>query len=153
MSEDQKTAKELELEKVQAEADKTNKERTGVGTRVRVGQTRGKNPMVINWEAFDESLPETLPKTIKDFMEITKVQDEPTLVNYLIGGLNDANYTAASDPLAEFVNLAWPQEAQTQFRLVVRNYSRGASVSLEDAVTLIKPGFEKQFAPSAAPAA
>jgi len=148
MSEEQKTAKELELEKVQAEADKTNKERTGVGTRVRVGQTRGKNPMVISWEAFDESQPETLPKSIKDFMEITKVQDEPTLVSYLIGGLNDANYTAASDPLAEYVNLAWPQEAQTQFRLVVRNYSRGASVSLEDAVALIKPGFEKQFAPA-----
>jgi hypothetical protein len=145
MSDEQKTAKELELEKVQAEADKTNKERTGVGTRVRVGQTRGKNPMVISWEAFDESLPETLPKTIKDFMEITKVQDEPTLVSYLIGGLNDANYTAASDPLAEYVNLAWPQEAQTQFRLVVRNYSRGAGCSLEDAVALIKPGFEKQF--------
>lgn len=148
MSEEQKTAKELELEKVQAEADAYNKTLSGVGTRRRVGQTRGKNPMVISWDAFDESLPETLPKTIKEFMEVSKVGDEPTLVSYLIGGLNDANYTAASDPLAEYVNLAWPQEAQTQFRLVVRNYSRGANVSLEEAVSLIKPGFEKQFAPS-----
>jgi hypothetical protein len=73
-------------------------------------------------------------------------------VSFLIGGLNDANYTAASDPLAEYVELTWPPEAQTQFRLVVRNYSRGASVSLEDAVKLIKPGFEKQFSqPSAEP--
>jgi hypothetical protein len=66
----------------------------------------------------------------------------------LIGGYNDANYTAASDPLAEFVELTWKDDVQTQFRLVVRNYSRGANVSLEDAVALIKPGFVKQFGPA-----
>lgn len=149
MSDDQKTAKELELEAKQKEADTTNTARTGVGTRVRVGQTRGKNPMVISWDAFDESKPETLPTSIQQFMEVTSVKDEPSLVSFLIGGLNDANYTAASDPLAEYVDLAWPQEVQTQFRLVVRNYSRGASVPLEDAVALIKPGFVKQFTPTA----
>jgi hypothetical protein len=151
MSDEQKTAKEVELEAKQKEADTANAARTGVGTRVRVGQTRGKNPMVISWEAFDESKPETLPTTIANFMEVTSVKDEPSLVSFLIGGLNDANYTAASDPLAEYVDLTWPQDAQTQFRLVVRNYSRGAGVSLEDAVTLIKPGFIKQF--SATPSA
>lgn len=152
MSDEQKSAKEIELEAKQKDADTTNAGRTGVGTRVRVGQTRGKNPMVISWDAFDESKPETLPTSIQQFMEVTGVKDEPSLVSFLIGGLNDANYTAASDPLAEYVDLAWPQEVQTQFRLVVRNYSRGASVSLEDAVTLIKPGFVKQFSP-ATPAA
>ena len=151
MSDDQKTAKEIELEAKQKEADGVNATRTGVGTRTRVGQTRGKNPMVISWEAFDESKPETLPTSIQQFMDVTNVKDEPSMVSFLIGGLNDANYTAASDPLAEYVDLAWPQEVQTQFRLVVRNYSRGASVSLEDAVALIKPGFIKQF--SAAPTA
>lgn len=151
MSEDQKTAKEIELEAMQAKADAENATRSGVGTRLRVGQTRGKNPLVISWEAFDESKPETLPVSVQAFVDITKSK-ETDLVSYLIGGLNDANYTAASDPLAEYVNLAWPQDAQTQFRLVVRNYSRGANVSLEDAVVLIKPGFDKQFAP-AAPAA
>jgi hypothetical protein len=145
MSDEQKSAKELELEAKQKEADAINKDRTGVGTRVRVGQTRGKNPIVISWEAFDESQPATLPTTMKQFMEVTEVKDEPSLVSFLIGGLNDANYTAASDPLAEFVDLSWPQDAQTQFRLVVRNYSRGANVSLDDAVKLIKPGFVKQF--------
>lgn len=145
MSEDQRSAKELELEAKQKEADTENTARSGVGTRVRVGQTRGKNPMVISWEAFDESKPETLPTSIQQFMEVTSVKDEPSLVSFLIGGLNDANYTAASDPLAEYVDLSWPQEAQTQFRLVVRNYSRGANVSLESAVDLIKPGFVKQF--------
>lgn len=147
MSEDQKTAKEIELEAMQTKADAENAKRSGVGTRLRVGQTRGKNPLVISWEAFDESKPETLPTSVQGFVDITKSK-ETDLVSYLIGGLNDANYTAASDPLAEYVNLAWPQDAQTQFRLVVRNYSRGANVSLEDAVGLIKPGFDKQFTPS-----
>jgi hypothetical protein len=146
MSEDQRSAKEIELEAAQKSADEKNKATTGVGTRLRVGQTRGKNPMVITWPAFDESKPDTLPTSIQQFMDVTGVKDEPSLVSFLIGGLNDANYTAASDPLAEYVDLTWPQEAQTQFRLVVRNYSRGASVSLEDAVNLIKPGFIKQFA-------
>ena len=141
MSDDR--AKELETK--QAEAEKVNAERTGVGLRVRVGQTRGKNPVVISWEAFDESKPETLPTEAAQFMEITGVKDKATLLSYWIAGFNDAAYTAASDPLAEFVDAAWPSEAQTQFRLVVRNYSRGAGVSLEDAVALIKPGFAAQF--------
>lgn len=139
--------REAELDAKQKEADKTNAARTGVGTRVRIGQTRGKNPLVISWEAFDESKPDTLPKTIQQFMEVTGKSDEPTLVGFLIGGLNDANYTAASDPLAEFVDPTWPDDAQLQFRLVVRNYARGANVSIDDAVALIKPGFSKQFAP------
>ncbi len=146
MTQEIRSAKEIELEAAQAKADEVNKARTGVGMRQRVGQTRGKNPLVITWDAFDESKPDTLPTTIQQFMEVTGVKDEPSLVGFLIGGVNDANYTAASDPLAEFVDLTWPPEAQTQFRLVVRNYSRGAQVSLEDAVALIKPGFVKQFA-------
>jgi hypothetical protein len=146
MTEEARSSREVELEAKNKEAEATNKSRSGVGTRIRVGQTRGKNPVVINWEAFDESQPETLPSSIQQFMDITTVKDEPSLVNYLIAGYNDSQYTAASDPLAEFVDPTWPPESQAQFRLVVRNYSRGAVVSLEDAVELIKPGFEKQFA-------
>lgn len=138
--------RELELQRKQAEADAENAKRTGIGVRVRVGQTRGKNPVVITWEAFDESKPDTLPTGIQGFMDTTNVKDEPSLVSFLISGYNEAAYTAASDPLAEYVEATWPQDAQTQFRLVVRNYSRGANVSLEDAVALIKPGFSKQFA-------
>ncbi len=145
MSEDQKSAKDIEREAAEAKAKVTNDARTGVGTRIHVGFTRGKASMLVNWEAFDEALPDSLPKTIQSFMDTTSVKDEPTLVGYLISGYNEANYTAASDPLAEYVNPTWPVEAQAQFRLVTRNYSRGAGVSLEDAVLLIKPGFEKQF--------
>lgn len=144
MSEDR--AKELEAR--QAEADKINATRTGVGLRVRVGQTRGRNPVVVSWEAFDESKPETLPTDPSQFMEITGVKDTSVLLGYWIAGYNDAAYTAASDPLAEYVENSWPAEAQAQFRLVVRNYSRGTGVSLEDAVALIKPGFVKQFSPA-----
>jgi hypothetical protein len=136
-----------EREAAQAKADATNKDRTGIGTRVHVGRTRGKGSMVVSWEAFDEGKPETLPTSIANFMEVTTVKDEKELLSFLITGYNDNQYTAASDPLAEYVNPAWPPDAQTQFRLVVRNYSRGANVPLEDAVGLIKPGFEKQFAP------
>ena len=137
--------RKLELEAKEKEIETINKTRTGVGTRLQAGMTRGKGTMVITWEAFDNSIPETLPTTIQQFMDTTAVKDEPSLVNFLIVGYNDANYTAASDPLAEYVDPTWPADAQTQFRLVVRNYSRGAMVSLEDAVLLIKPGFAKQF--------
>lgn len=146
--------RELELERKTKESEAKNAARSGIGTRLRVGQTRGKNPVIIEWEAYDRSKPDTLPTTIQAFMDNTNVKDEPSLVSFLIDGFNDSNYEAASDPLAEFVDLTWPQDAQTQFRLVVRNYSRGASVSLEDAVQLIKPGFSKQFEkkPAEAPA-
>jgi len=136
---------DLEFERKQKEADATNATRSGVGTRLKVGKTRGKASIVIGWEAFDEAKPETLPKSIQQFMDITGVKDEPSLTDYLIAGYNDASYTEASDPLKEFVDPTWPSDAQTQFRLVVRNYSRGAMVSLEDAVNLVKPGFAKQF--------
>ena len=130
-----------------------NAKRTGVGTRMKVGRTRGKGSIVIKYEHFDESQPDTLPTTIQSFLEVVKLdpdKNEPDVVRYLIAGYNEELYTAASDPLAEFVEATWPQEVQTQFRLVVRNYSRGANVPLEDAVALIKPGFVKQFSTPAA---
>ena len=145
MSENEKTELDLQVEAAEAKAKATNASRTGVGTRVMVGKTRGKNPVVISYENFDSSQPDTLPKSIQSFMDITGVKGEPELVAFLIAGYNDDKYTAASDPLAEFVNDAWTPEVQQQFRLVVRNYSRGAGVSIEDAVSLIKPGFEKSF--------
>jgi hypothetical protein len=145
MSEEQKTAKEQEIEAAAKAAEEKNKAITGVGMRWRTGQTRGKNPMVISWLAFDDSKPETLPKSIEEFMNVTEKNDEKDLVQFLVTGINTENYISASDPLAEFVENVWPADAQTQFRLVVRNYSRGAGVSLDDAVALIKPGFIKQF--------
>jgi len=133
-----------ELATAQKEADAENKTRSGVGTRVFAGQTRGKSSLVIKYEQFDDSKPETLPKELQGFIDFTQAK-EPDLLKYLIAGYNASMYEAASDPLAEYVDYAWLPEVQTQFRLVVRNYSRGAGVSLDDAVELIKPGFVKQF--------
>mgnify|MGYP006338789657 FL=1 len=48
-------AREQLVKEMEVKAEETKKTRTGKGTRVRVGQTRGKNPKVIIWEAFDDS--------------------------------------------------------------------------------------------------
>ncbi len=137
------TPSALEVAKsgLEKDAKAENAKRTGKGTRIKVGATRGKNPQAISFENFDDSQPDTLPKTITEFHEIVKA-DEPTMVSYLIDGFNQAQYTAASDPIAEFVNPAWADDVQKQFRLVVRNYSNATGVSIEDAVALIKPGIE-----------
>lgn len=140
MSEEEKTAQEAAIEAAQSKADEQNKVRTGKGTRLRVGQTRGRSPQVITWEAFDRSLPDTLPVILSEFMEITKVSDEPLIVSYLLDGYNDAAYSIASDPTAEYVDASWSEEVQKQFRIVVRNYAQATGVSIEDAVALIKPG-------------
>jgi hypothetical protein len=137
--------KDVEREAAEKAAAEENKSRSGVGTRLQVGRTRGKASLVIKYEAFDESMPDTLPKAIQEFMDVTKTTDQDQLVKYLIEGFNALSYQAASDPLAEFVNYSWPTEAQGQFRIVVRQYSRGVGVTLEQAVSLIKPGFDKQY--------
>ena len=139
-------AEKPELVAARSKAAETNKTRKGKGTRIRVGQTRGKNPQVISWEAFDESLPETLPASTEDFLGLTGIKDDKTLVGLLIDGFNAQAYSNASDPIAEYVNPAWPEDVQKQFRLVVRNYAASMEVALEEAVALIKPGLEKKYA-------
>lgn len=143
MTEVAKTSLELKREELEAAAKTENDSRKGKGTRIKVGSTRGKNPQAISFEQFDLSQPETLPSTLAEFMEIAKVSDEPTILGFLLDGYNDAQYTAASDPVAEFVDASWPDDIQKQFRLVVRNYANATGVSIEDAVTLIKPGITK----------
>lgn len=136
------------LEQTQAAVDAENKTRSGKGTRLRVGQTRGKNPQVIKWEAFDASQPETLPVSVSEFMELAKPVlghevTEPEMVSFLVDGFNDSQYTAASDPIAEYVDASWPDDIQRNFRTVVRNYVSATKTSIEDAVALIKPGIVK----------
>lgn len=148
MSEEQEKAKEAILAAKQKEVDAENEKRKTPegkfpkGTLLRMGQTRGKNPQVITWEAFDETHPETLPKDVGEFMDLV-TKDESKLLSYLIEGFNDSQYREASDPIAEYVEASWPEEIQKGFRLAVRNYSVNAVVSIEDAVALIKPGIQK----------
>lgn len=152
MTEVAKTALEIAREKLETEATAQNTSRTGKGTRIKVGSTRGKNPQAVSFEQFDLAKPETLPVSVAEFMELTKTTDEPTLLSYVLDGFNDAMYSAASDPIAEFVNPEWEQDVQKQFRLVVRNYATATGVSIEDAVNLIKPGIEKASAAAKAAA-
>lgn len=130
------------VSEMQEKADAENAKREGKGTRLRVGQTRGKNPQVISWEAFDESKPDTLPVDFDEFTKLSGVSSEREILSLLVDGFNSMAYQNASDPIAEFVNPAWPDDIQKNFRLVVRNYAAGANVTIEDAVALIKPGIE-----------
>lgn len=133
-------------------ADAVNKTRTGVGLRVFVGQTRGKSPSVVTWEAFDKEKTDTLPKSIAEFMALTGTKDEPDMVDYLIEGFNKAAYSAASDEIGEFVNDEWSKELAGQFRIIVRQYFKalGGATSLEDIVNMVKPAIEKAHAAKSA---
>ena len=143
MTTEEKAAREAQkvaVEKAEAAAKQVNDTRTGKGTRISVGLTRGRNPQVISFEEFDESLPDTLPIDLSEFMDLSKVKEEKALVSLLIDGFNSLAYTTASDPIAEFVEPTWDEDVQKQFRLVVRNYASSTECSIEDAVALIKPG-------------
>lgn len=109
------------------------------------GKTRGKNPREITYEAFDLEKPETLPKTLKEFMETTKTTEESAMVGYVVDGFNLAQYSAASDEIGEFINDYWDDDTQGQFRLIVRNYAKAANKSIEEAANLMKPAIEAGF--------
>jgi len=160
MSDDQIAAKDKALEDKQKEVDAVNEKRMvggkdkegkdvkvyPKGTLLRMGQTRGKNPQIVTWEAFDESHPETLPSDLSQFMDLAEKfggKLEPNILAWVIDGFNSAQYTAASDPIAEFVEASWPEDIQKNFRMAVRNYATATNSSIEDAVTLIKPGIVK----------
>jgi hypothetical protein len=117
-----------------------NEGKVGKGLRSFLGMTRGRNPLEIQYENWDDSQPDTLPVTLSEFMDLRKVSDEKDIVRRLILGDNEILYTEASDPVAEFVELTWGEDVQKQFRIVVRNYATATGVSIEDAVALIKPG-------------
>lgn len=144
MSDEQKTAQETAKEVALKSAAEKNAALKGVGKRWKVGATRGKNPTVITFETFDESQPDTLPKSVAEFMEHTSQKPEDML-EYLIRGFNTVSYEAASDPLAEYVSNVWSPEVQLTFRTAVRNYSKGLGIELEDAVNIIRPGFAAKF--------
>jgi hypothetical protein len=143
-AENSKDAKAEALKARNADMEKREKElnagKTGKGLRSFLGMTRGRNPLEIQFENWDESQPDTLPLTLSEFMDLRKVTDEKDIVRRLILGDNEILYTEASDPVAEYVESTWSDDVKKQFRLVVRNYATATGVSIEDAVALIKPG-------------
>ncbi len=136
----EKEAMQAREKEIAAKELEANKDRTGKGLRVFFGMTRGRNPQMIQYENWNDSLPETLPATLSEFMDLRKITDEKEIVKRLVFGDNEILYKEASDPVAEFVDATWPEDVQKQFRIVVRNYSTATGVSIEDAVALIKPG-------------
>lgn len=142
-----KRKRDSELKAAQTQADNVNKTRTGVGLRMFTGLTRGKGSQVVTWEAFDESKPESLPTSVQQFMDVTGKKEQKDLLDYLVAGFNSSQYTAASDPIAEYVENTWSDEVQGQFRIVVRNYAKLPGQSIESAVELLKPGFVASFGP------
>ncbi len=132
------TQAELDAAK-DAKVKSLNEGRTGKGTRIDVGMTRGRNPIEIQFEAFDESQPDTLPTTLSEFMELTKVQDEKLIVAYLIDGYNASSRSAASDPVAEFYEAGWTPEFRTMFRNNVKSFAAQSNLSIEDTVAVLKP--------------
>ncbi len=149
-AEDTEKVKTEALKARNADMEKREKElnasRTGVGTRIFLGMTRGRNPQEIQYENWDESQPTTLLTTFAQVLDLHKTRGqegdvaEKEIVRRWTLGDNDILYQEASDPVAEFVEQTWPEDVQKGFRLVVRNYSINAKVSIEDAVALIKPG-------------
>lgn len=137
-------ARKERSEAMSAKEKELNKGRTGIGLRVFLGLTRGKNPREIQYEAFDTEQKETLPVNLQQFADVMKCS-EAELVRYAIEGVNEVNYTAASDPIAEHVDSSWDDDTVTRFRNVVRNYAAGAEVSIDEAVALMKPGFVKAY--------
>ena len=143
-AENSKDAKAEALKARNADMEKREKElnagKAGKGLREFLGMTRGRNPLEIQYQNWNESLPDTLPLTLSEFMDLRKVTDEKDIVRRLILGDNEILYTEASDPVAEYVESTWSDDVKKQFRLVVRNYATATGVSIEDAVALIKPG-------------
>lgn len=129
----------------ESEVNETNKTRTGKGTRLKFGMTRGKGSLPIKWESFDESKPDTLPTSMKEFMELTEVKSEADILGFLIVGYNDAQYSAASDPVAEYLNPEWDDDRKSQFRLTVRNLSKSSGLTIDEVVAMIKPAVERAF--------
>ena len=144
MEVDEKEQKKEELRaraaEIEAREKKANEGKTGRGLRTFFGMTRGKTPVMIDYENWDLTQADTLPTSLSEFMDLRKVTEEKDIVRRLILGDNEILYTEASDPVAEFVDDSWPDEVKKGFRLVVRNYATNANVSIEDAVALIKPG-------------
>ena len=144
LKDDQKSRK-VELLKLENELEAQNAQLSGVGVRWFAAMTRGKGSQVIKYQGFDTSKPETCPTTVEQFVSVTGIKGNSDLTGLLIVGYNDQQYTESSDPIAEFVNAAWPDDTKLQFRTAVRTIAKMQEISIEDAVALVKPGTEKKF--------
>ena len=141
-----KEALKARSDAMNAKEQKLNEGKTGKGTRTFVSMTRGKASTEVQYEGFDTDQPKTLPESMDEFLTLAGAAlgndiKEPLLVSYMIDGFNSAQYDAASDETAEYVETTWSDTVQKSFRDVVRNFAKNNGLSIEDAVNLIKPAY------------
>jgi hypothetical protein len=115
-----------------------NASKTGKGTRTFLAMTRGRNPQEIQYENWDDSLPDSLPTTLSECMSLI-TEKESEIVRRIILGDNDVRYAEASDPVSEYVDATWDADVQARFKVTIRNFARDSNLSIEDAVAIIKP--------------
>lgn len=149
MADEVQKNEEEKVHPFKAEVDAANAALKDKGLRHFYGNTRGKGSMPIRWQAFDESKPDTLPADIKEFTQLTGVTSAEKLLEFLVTGFNDSQYTAASDPIAEHVNPTWDDDTKIQFRNVVRNLTKAMGKTIDEVVAMVKPGIEANFAAKA----
>ena len=130
---------------LEQEVTSENAKRSGKGTRLVLANTRGKGSIQIKYEAFDSDSAGSLPTTVSEFMSLSGVSDEDTLVSYLVTGFNDASYKKASDPVAEFVNPMWPEAVQDSFKQSVKSLLKNTDKTLEELVAIFRPAIDAQF--------
>jgi hypothetical protein len=148
-----KQALAARAKEIEAKEKELNAGKTGKGTRTAIGLTRGRSPQMFEYEAFDETQPDTLPTTTDEFLSITKVNDDKVIVQLLIDGWNALQFSLGSDPVGEFVDASWPEDVQKSFKIMVKGYAANAGVSIEDAVAIMKPGIMAAQAKAAKAAA
>lgn len=113
---------------------------------VKTGKTRGRNPRDIEYQAFDVENPDSLPKTMEEFVQVTGKGSLEELLEYLVAGFNYSAYSAASDEIGEFVKDEWSKEYQAQFRITIRNFSKVSQQSIEEVVEMLMPAIDKGWA-------
>lgn len=136
---------QVQREQMEREAAAENATRSGIGTRVFVGATRGRSTQVIKYEAFDTSKPETLPTSVEEVCTVLNITSESELLPLLFEGANAAAYRAASDPLSDYINPVWSEEAKAKFKVTVRSYAAAMEISLDEAAEEIAAKLNKKF--------
>ena len=146
--EQEKEAREARKAEIDAKELEANKDRTGKGTRVMFGFTKGKGSQLIQYENWDESKADTLPVDLQECIGVlnqrglTADKDvESALVKRFILGDNELLYAEAADPVSEFVDPIWPDVVQKSFKMVIKSTAVNNGMTIEETVALIKPAY------------
>jgi hypothetical protein len=145
--EQEKAEREARKAEIDAKELEANKDRTGKGTRVMFGFTKGKSSQMISYENWDESQADTLPVDYAECIAtlekrgVAQKDIESAMVKRFILGDNELLYAEAADPVSEFVDPIWPDAVQKSFKMVIKSTATNNGMSIEETVALIKPAY------------